>query len=293
MANMLENGFRIRWLNTAGFELVLPGGAHVLIDPWLDSSDVYPFPLEKIERADYILLSHVHFDHAQDVERILEKFPSARLFVGDLSAVPLCQVQHISMTNIYRVRNGDEYTFDDVNIKVFGGRHTENAKGAYYPEKFDTDQSSLNSLTGYYGSYELQNYLITTRDGFKFLIWGGQTTPDQKYRIQGLYPDVAAFHLSPKQNPYDYADLVKYSGAKFVIPHHHDLTKPLFDSRPELIDIMLPEEAKREYIVDGKFNQEAFVSRYNRAIKEICPTATMMELEHHKWYHFGLAFEKE
>ena len=57
MATMLDNGVRVRWLNTAGFEMVLPGGAHLLVDPWLDSSDVYPFPLEKIERADYILLS--------------------------------------------------------------------------------------------------------------------------------------------------------------------------------------------------------------------------------------------
>ena len=47
MATMLDNGVRVRWLNTAGFEMVLPGGAHLLVDPWLDSSDVYPFPLKR------------------------------------------------------------------------------------------------------------------------------------------------------------------------------------------------------------------------------------------------------
>ena len=235
MATMLDNGVRVRWLNTAGFEMVLPGGAHLLVDPWLDSSDVYPFPLEKIERADYILLSHVHFDHAQDIAAILAKFPKARLFVGDLSVDALCREQRVSLTNVYRVRPGEEYQFDDVKINVYAGRHTENARGVYRPAEFDSDVSSLDSLTGWYGSMELQNYLITAADGTRVLVWAGQTTPDQKYRFAGLRPDVACMHLSPKQDPEVFAGLVQAIGAKVVVPHHHDLTEPLLRSRPEPI----------------------------------------------------------
>lgn len=226
MATMLDNGVRVRWLNTAGFEMVLPGGAHLLVDPWLDSSDVYPFPLEKIERADYILLSHVHFDHAQDIAAILAKFPKARLFVGDLSVDALCREQRVSLTNVYRVRPGEEYQFDDVKINVYAGRHTENARGVYRPAEFDSDVSSLDRLTGWYGSMELQNYLITAADGTRVLVWAGQTTPDQKYRFAGLRPDVACMHLSPKQDPEVFAGLVQAIGAKVVVPHHHDLTEP-------------------------------------------------------------------
>ncbi len=291
MANILNAGIQLRWFNTAGFEMVLPGGAHLLVDPWLDSSDLYPFPLEKVERADYILLSHVHFDHAQDIERVLAKFPKAKLFIGDLSIDALCKVQHVSLTNIYRVRNGDEYTFDDVNIKVYGGRHTENSKGAYRPEQFDSDQSSLNSLTGYYGSMELQNYLITAADGTKVLVWGGQTTADQKYRLRQLYPDVALMHLSPKQDPYVFAQTISFILPKVVIPHHYDLTKPLFDGNPKLMDLMLSPEAKAKYVVDGEFNYSAFVGAYADKIAEVCPAVHMMEIEHHKWYRFGLAVE--
>lgn len=100
-------------------------------------------------------------------------------------------------------------------------------------------------------------------------------------------------HLSPKQEPAVFAELIKAIGAQVVIPHHYDLTEPLFTAHPELIDFMLPASAKEACLVDGKFNTAAFVGSFNKAIKEIAPYAEMMELEHHKWYHFGLAFEKE
>lgn len=289
-AAMLDNGVSVRWFNTAGFEMILPGGAHLLVDPWLDSSDIYPFPLEKVERADYVLLSHVHFDHSQDISALLAKFPKARLFVGDLSVDALCAQQHVSLTNVYRVRPGEEYEFDDVKINVYAGRHTENAKGVYRPEKFAENVDSLDSITGWYGSLELQNYLITAADGTRILVWAGQTTPDQKYRFAGLKSDVAFMHLSPKQDPEVFAELVRAIGAKVVIPHHYDMTGPLFNSKPELLDLMLPPEAKAAYVVDGKFSTEAFVGRYAKILKERAPTSTMLQIEHHKWYHFGLAW---
>lgn len=292
MYSLINQGLKIRWFNTAGFEMIIPGGAHILVDPWLDSATIYPFPLEQVERADYILLSHVHYDHAQDIEKILAKFPKAKLLMGDLSIEALCREQHVSLTNIYRVRNGDEYQFDDVNIKIYGGRHTENAKGAYLPEKWDADRQSLDSETGWFGSLELQQYLITANDGTSVLIWGGQTTADQKYRLQNLHPDLAILHLSPKQDPDVFGEMVKFIGPKVVIPHHYDMTKPLFEERPELLQIMLSGEQRAKYTVDGKFDDAAFVSAFGAALKKWCPTASMLRISHHKWYSFGLACEE-
>lgn len=252
----------------------------------MDSSDIFPISLDEIERADYILLSHIHFDHAQDIQRILEKFPKARLFVGDLSTDALCTFQHISLTNVYRVRGGEEYVFDDVRLQVFSGRHTENANGVYRSSTVTSDPESLGM---WFGSLELMNYLITAGDGTRVLLWAGMTTPDQKHRLQGLNPDIAVMHLSPKQDPAAFAELAKAIGAQVVIPHHHDMTEPLMNSRPE-IQSWLPEEAKKAYIRDGKFSGEAFVNRFAQTMRAY--GADLMELEHHKWYRFGLAFQK-
>ncbi len=293
MYKLLNKGIGLRWFNTAGFEMIIPGGAHILVDPWLDSATIYPFPLEQVERVDYILLSHVHFDHAQNLEHILEKFPKAKLLMGDLSIQALCREQHISLTNIYRVRNGDEYQFDDVNIKVFGGRHTENAKGVYLPKEWNSARDSLDAETGWFGSLELQQFLLTANDGSSILIWGGQTTADQKYRLQHLHPDLAILHLSPKQDPNVFGEMVQYIAPKVVIPHHYDMTRSLFDEKPELLNVMLSEEQLEQYTVDGKFNDEAFISAFGEALQQWCPTATMLQIKHHKWYRFGLAYSEE
>lgn len=63
----------------------------MLFDPWLDSAKVSPVPLVSLERPDYLVLSHIHFDHARDVGAIQKKFPGVRIFSGMLSVEPLAK----------------------------------------------------------------------------------------------------------------------------------------------------------------------------------------------------------
>ena len=78
----LKNGGRIRWINTAGFEIELANGKHVLIDPFIsgttsDGIVCYPLPLDEIERCDYLLLSHTHTWIMQQTSgRSSKSFPS-------------------------------------------------------------------------------------------------------------------------------------------------------------------------------------------------------------------------
>ena len=58
-------------------------------------SDYTGLTMPQVEQCDYLILSHIHLDHAADVGRIQKKFPGLRMFVGDLSADPLCQWQDI------------------------------------------------------------------------------------------------------------------------------------------------------------------------------------------------------
>lgn len=54
---------RITWLGHASFELQLPTGEAIFLDPWIEGNPKYPAAHE-IERADLILVSHAHSDHA-------------------------------------------------------------------------------------------------------------------------------------------------------------------------------------------------------------------------------------
>jgi L-ascorbate metabolism protein UlaG (beta-lactamase superfamily) len=68
----------LTWHGHAAFELVTPNGVVILIDPWLknpqnpkakDKKD----PIAEIKKADYILITHGHFDHVGDAVAIAKK----------------------------------------------------------------------------------------------------------------------------------------------------------------------------------------------------------------------------
>jgi L-ascorbate metabolism protein UlaG (beta-lactamase superfamily) len=74
------------WHGHAAFEIVTPNGVVFLIDPWLknptnpkakDKKD----PVEGIKKADYILITHGHFDHVGDAVAIAKK-TGARLITN-------------------------------------------------------------------------------------------------------------------------------------------------------------------------------------------------------------------
>jgi len=58
----------LTWLGHGSWAIA-SGGHHVLLDPFLDDSPVAPVKADEVE-ADFILVSHGHFDHLADVEKI-------------------------------------------------------------------------------------------------------------------------------------------------------------------------------------------------------------------------------
>ena len=289
----LQNGIQIRWLNTAGFEIVMSNGKHIILDPFLDGNLdgmlCYPISIDEIEACDYLLLSHIHFDHAQNVQDLQKKFPKVNLFVPDLSADVLCQLQHIDCCRIFRTRSGEKYQFDDLTIECFAGRHTESSRGTYR-KHFDTSTpQGAFGLSMWYGSLELVNYLITTNDGTRIFVWAGMTSSDQKHRFAGLNPNIALMHVSPKQDFNEFAALTAAIGTQVIIPHHYDATEKLFEAKPDMLNDS-SEENKAKFIVDGKFSFSRYMKTLEAACQEKNPAADLLMLEHHKWYRFGFGF---
>lgn len=290
----LNNGICLRWYNTAGFEIIMSNGKHILIDPFLTGEiqgiSFFPFDLDQIEQCDYLILSHIHSDHAADVERIQKKFPGLRLFVGDLSADPLCRWQNINCSRIYRVRPGEKIQFHDLKIEVFAGRHTEARRGSYRKNSVDKNTGEF-MWDDWFGSLELQNYLLTACDGTRILVWAGMTSEDQIYRFAGLQPDVALMHVSPKQNFDEFADLTKAINPKIIIPHHYDCTEALFQAMPAAMADM-SEENKKNFVVNGTFDFDRYMKALEAACQKKNPSITLLKPEHHKWYRFGFTYQK-
>ena len=285
-----NNGGLIRWINTAGFELVMSNGKHILLDPFLsgnvDGVLCHPMELEEIKQCDYLLLSHIHIDHAADVARIQEKFPDVVIFVGDLSVDPLCEWLNINCARICRVRSGEVYEFDDLLVEVFAGRHTESPRGYYRGAKKFRNQDGSVSLSDWFGNLELNNYRLTLCDGTRIMVWAGMTSQDQKNRLRGVRSDIALMHVSPKQDFDQFARLVEAMGIRIVIPHHYDFTEGFFKMMPEAMKDM-SRENQEHFIENGAFRMDWYMDALGKAVQEQCPATDLMMLEHHRWYSFG------
>jgi len=60
---------KLRWLGFACFEIVLPSGKVQVTDPFIDYSQSSPIKSSEVTGADYIALTHTHFDHCTDLAR--------------------------------------------------------------------------------------------------------------------------------------------------------------------------------------------------------------------------------
>ncbi len=282
----LRGGFELRWINNAGFEIELAGGAHLLVDPWMDSAQIWPMKVEQLSRVDYVLLTHIHFDHGDSIGQIQRAFPNAKILVGDLSAEPLCRMQDLNVEKLYRVRGGEVYEFEDVKVEAISGRHTESRRGSYYGKGNNAKADGSADLAMWYGSLEFFNYRLTGTDGSRIAVWGGMTSEEQIRRMEHYGDnDAALMHVSPKQNMDQFVELVKAVNPKVVIPHHYDLWDVMFKENPAMMkDAPLPPEQMNERYILGRIRQ---------AVEEQCPHTTFFIPEHHRWYRVGLSVSEQ
>jgi L-ascorbate metabolism protein UlaG (beta-lactamase superfamily) len=276
-AEELGPGVTFRWLSNAGFELILPSGAHVLVDPWLDSAN-FPLPVASLERADYILLSHTHGDHSDDVGAIQRRFPDVRIFVGGLSAEPLVKLQNLDTSKIYKIiDDGQEFKFGEVTIQAFAGRHTEGMRGNY----MSWDQNG-EATSGSWGTFDMWSYLITLPNGIKFMVWGRSPSVDQAFKLEGLSPDLAAVHISPKQDFEVLGDMLRRMEPRVVMPHHYDAWPSILRRRPDERE-QFPEEVQP---VTPENVVAKTMAHVERALKANGMPAQYFMPEHHTWYRY-------
>jgi L-ascorbate metabolism protein UlaG (beta-lactamase superfamily) len=89
---------KIRWLGHSGFSI--RDGKTALVDPWLEGNPVAAGGVDTAPKADLLLLTHDHFDHAGDAVALAKRTGALVVgifeLVGDLKAkgVPEAQLLH-------------------------------------------------------------------------------------------------------------------------------------------------------------------------------------------------------
>jgi L-ascorbate metabolism protein UlaG (beta-lactamase superfamily) len=121
---------KVTWLGHSGFRIEIAGET-LLIDPWLSGNPSFDANRrhEAIEGATYLLLSHGHFDHAQDVVDIVKELGIP--MVGIFDIMGFWEQKHGISTIGFN--KGGTVKLGDVSVTMVHAVHSSSYQGGEGP----------------------------------------------------------------------------------------------------------------------------------------------------------------
>jgi reactive intermediate/imine deaminase len=235
---------RLTYLGNAGWEIT-DGRRVILVDPFLTqfarwagggaSTDgpapdaLYPADTARINahvtRADYILITHGHPDHALDAGYISRK--TGATIVGHETAANLARAYGVRDSALITVIGGEDYAFDGFSLRVIPNIHSALDNKRYYNNTRGIVGTAPRGLTAplrrrdYVEGGNLA-YLLRIA-GHQILIMGSMNYIERE--MEGLRPDIALVGAnSQRLEVFDFTGrLLRALGhPAVVIPTHAD-----------------------------------------------------------------------
>jgi L-ascorbate metabolism protein UlaG (beta-lactamase superfamily) len=208
------NHLSITWLGHSTFILQSPGGKRIVTDPWLEGNPSCPDSMKKIDKADVILVSHGHFDHAGDVVSVARATGATVVGIFELCAwLEGKGVQKTSPMNI-----GGTQHIGGLAISMTMALHSSG-----------TVEDGRPIYLG-----EPAGFVITFEDGLRVYFAGDTALFGDMRLLRELYAPVIAFlpvgdHFT--MGPEAAARACELLGVKQVVPMHWG-TFPLLTGTP-------------------------------------------------------------
>ena len=278
---MKSTSLKIRAFNVGGaFEIVLPNGKVILIDPFFTTNNFEGGQSrDDVTGADYILLTHSHFDHDIDIGYFVKKFNS-KVFCGIFSAEEVMKFHKIPYDNLFPVLAGQKYSLDDFTLEAWQAKHNPNGGKTFEP---DLDLTSRFGITGHnrcdqLGSFESLDFMITTPNHFSVLMASGRIIWNDIFDIcREKHPNVLLRQAGMRKAGGDFFTGEQYSAA-------------------ELAEVLTRYKAP----IIFPFHQDAFIHRWGleksnqyldevaKEVQKLDPGAMFINPKEWTWYNVGI-----
>ncbi|EPE60602.1 beta-lactamase domain protein [Exiguobacterium sp. S17] len=182
-------------------------GTSVLIDPFLTSNphtDVDPATL----KADYILLTHAHFDHIEDVELIAKKTGATIVATHELATYYEKKGYSVHGMNI-----GGGYSFPFGRVTMTQAFHSSSL-----------DMGDVSVYMGMPGGFIIETNSLTLYHAGDTALFSDMKLYGERFEI-----DVAFLPIGDNftMGPSDAIDAAQWLQAKRIVPIHFDTFPPI------------------------------------------------------------------
>ena len=175
-----------------------------------------------ITEADFILCTHSHFDHLGDVPYIARK--TGAKVVGHETAITILRAYGIPDEQLYTVKGGEDYQFDNFSVRVLPGLHSALGEKHYYDSRRYDEQTDLQAPLRINQFIEGGSLNFLARfDRHTVLAMGSMNFIEREF--EGLEPDILLAGINGSRlglYDYDRRLLTVTDFPPFVIPVHWD-----------------------------------------------------------------------